>query len=162
MCVCVCGCVCPLCSPPRVLAAHVPMSVVEHLSQAIDCGHLANPGVQRLFVKRYDEAVIDVFGAKAEAENPYAVAQYVRPPPQGVHANCMRIQYDFVDPDKSKLGQWLAAVPALACGDDDALDGACLVRAQTTLPVYHSLCTFVRLCPTSGAHSCLWARSCTA
>ncbi len=70
-------------------------------AQAIDCGHLANPGVQRLVIKRYDDCVIDVFGATSDADNLYAVAQYVRPPPTGISANCMRLQYDFVDSENS-------------------------------------------------------------
>jgi hypothetical protein len=69
--------------------------------QAVDCGHLANPNVERLLVRRYDDAVIDVYGAGPRTSNPYAVAQFVRPPPAGISPNCVRIQYDFVNTENS-------------------------------------------------------------
>lgn len=92
--------------PPGTVTALYPGAVFnpEMRQKAIDCGHLANPNVPRLLVKRFDDAVIDVFGATSESENCYAVAQYIRPPPPTISPNCMRIQYDFVDGDANNVG----------------------------------------------------------
>jgi hypothetical protein len=71
------------------------------VSQAVDCGHLANPDVKRVLVHRFDGTIIDVYGAKPLARNDYAIAQHVRDAPEGITGNCMRVQYDFVDREHS-------------------------------------------------------------
>ena len=74
----------------------------EMLQRAIDCGHLANESVPRTFVPRFDECVIDSFGASpahfpSQRSNAFALAHYARNPPAGVIPNVMRIQMDFLD-----------------------------------------------------------------
>lgn len=70
----------------------------EMRQRAADFGHVGNPAVTRMWVPRYDDALIDVWGAASEHENPYAMGQLAKPPPPGAAPNVMRVPWDVVDP----------------------------------------------------------------
>lgn len=93
-------------SPGTVIALYPgPVYNSEMLQKAIDCGHLGNPAIQRTFIPRFDESIIDTFSLLANSSslsnalkvNAYALAQHARHPPQGIVPNVMRIQVDFMD-----------------------------------------------------------------
>jgi hypothetical protein len=99
----------------------------EMTLRAIDYGHLGNPRVLRSMIPRFDDSIIDCFADYEGDENingldtpsdkssrgntsqnsnnldskpfknAYALAPHVRHPPEGVSANVMRIQVDYVD-----------------------------------------------------------------
>jgi hypothetical protein len=91
-----------LCAPGAVVGLF-PGAVynAEMLQRALDCGHLANESVPRTFVPRFDECVIDAFGASPalspSQRNAFALAHHARHPPAGVIPNVMRLQIDFLD-----------------------------------------------------------------
>ena len=60
--------------------------------KAGDAGHLGNPAIPRVFIPRFDEAILDVHAAEAPKTNPYALAVHIRHPPPGIMPNVMRLQ----------------------------------------------------------------------
>ena len=113
------------CDPGSVVAVYPGAVYSSEMTQrAIDYGHLGNPRVLRSMVPRFDDTVIDCFAEYTGDENlagkdtpgdessrgntsknslsqplknAYALAPHVRHPPEGVSANVMRIQVDYVD-----------------------------------------------------------------
>lgn len=113
------------CAPGSVVAVYPGAVYSSEMTQrAIDYGHLGNPRVLRSIVPRFDDTIIDCFAEYTGDENvpgkdspgeessrgntsknslshplknAYALAQHVRHPPEGVSANVMRIQVDYVD-----------------------------------------------------------------
>lgn len=77
----------------------------EHLTKGVDAGHLGNPAVQRQFIPRFDESVLDVWASGSASLNPFALAQHVRHPPSGIAPNVMRLQYDWVHVGEGPKGR---------------------------------------------------------